>query len=57
MSYRARAGIVTVSLMSFDFTPMTGAGTELRAVGTLTELPSQGWDCHRAPRMLLLLPP
>ena len=28
---------------------MASAGTELGAVGTLTELPSWGGDCHRAP--------
>lgn len=38
------------------FTAVAGAGTELGAVGTLTELPSRGWCCHRALMKLALLP-
>ena len=38
------------------FTAVAGAGTELEAVGTLTELPSRGWCCHRTLRKLALRP-
>ena len=36
---------------SSGFVAIAGAGIELRAVGTLTELPSQGRDCHLAPEV------
>ena len=38
------------------FIAVAGAGTELEAVSTLTELPSWGWCCHRTLRKLALLP-
>ena len=38
------------------FAAVAGAGTELGAVGTLAELPSRGWCCHRTLRKLALRP-
>ncbi|KAJ8624794.1 hypothetical protein MRB53_033324 [Persea americana] len=47
---RAGAGTVTVPCV-FGFAAKAGAGTELRVVVTLTELPSRGGDFHRAPNV------